>query len=463
MMIDSSTRINRQAVNIRLLLLPAIIFIFSFMNASLGAFAAVSSLTLHRAGFDEMPGGTINLDFIPDLSKAEINLTGSFQIHETNTFYQIITKNGNTNGKKVTENGSATIKWSNAGTDVDGDSVDVVLNVTNYTHSGNSEKACIIRYDKASKSLWNGANVPDDAGPWHTSSVDIAMKILKHGTEQSANGTYLLSFRDIDQPGESVKILDGTNEVYVQPDCTCSITENNTLFSGAHNDDQNSFLSGFLTITNSSPSWRMSVQELAGTMIFNHFDQYDFVATTTDGGTITNVGTKKVNWHTEITYKMTPKTGYHMKKLTVDGKVVPNASTYSFAMATAGHTIDVEWEANSYNIAYDKNGGTGSMPNQSMTYGVETNLSKNTFTRLGYTFTGWKMNDKDNGTSYHDEDIVKNLTDVDGGTVTMYAQWIKNGTAGREACRIRRCNMTPRRSSRRTHSPARATASPDGA
>lgn len=78
---------NRSTLNIRLLLLPAIIFIFSFMNASLGAFAAVSSLTLHRAGFDEMPGGTINLDFIPDLSKAEINLTGSFQIHETNTFY----------------------------------------------------------------------------------------------------------------------------------------------------------------------------------------------------------------------------------------------------------------------------------------------------------------------------------------------------------------------------------------
>ena len=140
-MINTPTRKhNRSTLNIRLLLLPVIIFIFSLMNASLGAFAAVSSLTLHRVGFDAMPGGTINLDFIPDLSKAEINLTGSFQIHETNTFYQIITKNGNTNGKKVTENGSATIKWSNAGTDADGDSVDVVLNVTNYTHSGIARK-----------------------------------------------------------------------------------------------------------------------------------------------------------------------------------------------------------------------------------------------------------------------------------------------------------------------------------
>ena len=397
------------------------------MNASIGAFADVSSLTLHRAGFDEMPGGTINLDFVPDLRNAEIKLAGSFQIHETDAFYQIITKNGNTNGKTITEDGSATIKWSNAGTDADGDSVDVVLNVTNYIHSGNSEKACIIRYDKALKSLWNAANAPEDADSWHTSSVDISMEILKHGTDKSASGTYLLAFVDIDQLGERVKILDGTNDVYTQSDCTCSITENNTLFAGAQNDDNSSLLSGFIAITNSSPSWRMMISGWSGTMLFKHFDQYDFVASTTDGGTITNVGTKKVNWHTGITYKMASKPGYHMKKLTVDGKVVPNASTYSFTMVTAGHTIDVEWEANSYSIAYDKNGGTGSMPDQSMTYGVEKNLSKNTFTRSGYTFTGWKMGDKDNGASYHDEDTVKNLTDVDGGTVTMYAQWIKNG------------------------------------
>ena len=395
------------------------------MNAYIGAFAAVNSLTLHRVGFDAMPGGTINLNFIPDLRKAEIKLTGSFQIYETDSLYQIIVKNGNTNGKTITENGSATIKWSNAGTDANGDSVDVILNATNFKHSGNGENVCVLRTYKPDLHLENGANV--DGSSWHVTSIDVAINIVKHGTNTPATGNYLLAFTDIDQPGESVKILDGANDVYVQSDCTCSITENNTLFSGKQNDPNNSISSGFISITNNSPSWRMSTNGGAGTVLFRHFDQYDFVASTTDGGTITNVGTKKVNWHTGITYKMTPKTGYHMKKLTVDGKVVPNASTYSFTMATAGHTIDVEWEANSYNIAYDKNGGTGSMPNQSMTYGVEKNLSKNTFTRSGYTFTGWKMGDKDNGTSYHDEDTVKNLTDVDGGTVTMYAQWIKNG------------------------------------
>lgn len=171
----------------------------------------------------------------------------------------------------------------------------------------------------------------------------------------------------------------------------------------------------------------MSTYGGAGTVLFRHFDQYDFVATTTDGGTITNVGTKKVNWHTGITYKMTPKTGYHMKKLTVDEKVVPNASTYSFTMATAGHTIDVEWEANSYNIVYDKNGGTGSMPNQNMEYDTEAALSPNLFTKTGYTFSGWRLGNKDTGTKYSDRQKVTNLTAIDGDVVTMYAQWIPNG------------------------------------
>ena len=111
-MVNTHPRMNKRAVNIRLLLLPAIIFIFSLMNASLGAFAAVSSLMLHRTGFDAMPGGTINLDFVPDLRNAEVKLTGLFQIHETDAFYQIITKNGDTNGKTITENGSATVKYT---------------------------------------------------------------------------------------------------------------------------------------------------------------------------------------------------------------------------------------------------------------------------------------------------------------------------------------------------------------
>ena len=221
------------------------------------------------------------------------------------------------------------------------------MHVTNFTHSGNSEKACIIRYIKATKTLWNGASALEDSElTLHWTSVDISMEILKHGTQTLASGTYLLAFVDIDQPGEKVKILDGTNDVYVQSDCTCAITENNTLFTST-SGDENTLRSGFIAITNSTPAWRMYVAHSAATSIFTHFDQYDFVASTTDGGTITNVGTKKVNWHTGITYKMTPKTGYHMKKLTVDGQVVPNASTYSFAMVTAGHTIDVEWEANS--------------------------------------------------------------------------------------------------------------------
>lgn len=42
-----------------------------------------------------------------------------------------------------------------------------------------------------------------------------------------------------------------------------------------------------------------------------------------------------------------------------------------------------------YTIKYNANGGSGSMSSQTINYGNEFALSKNTFTRTGYTFAGW--------------------------------------------------------------------------
>ena len=425
-MMNTPPHRNHAIIINRQLLLWLVFLVTVFFNVTVMANAAATSINLHKDGFDNMPGGTINLDFVPDLSKADITCTGSFEFIETDLRYQIVTETGNTNGSTVTDNGSAKIRWNDAGTDSDGDSVDVVLDVSNFTHSGNSARACVMCYDKGTKLLWNGANVLEDGSSWHATSADFSMHLLKHGTDIAASGTYLLAFADIDQSGERIKILDGADNVYTRPDCTCTITENNTLFSGAQNDDTNSLLSGFIAITNNSPSWRMMVTGGAATTIFQHFDQYDFTASTTTGGTITSAGATKVNWHTGKTYKMTPNPGYHMKKLSVDGTVVPNADTYSFSMATSDHTIDVEWAPNAYRIAYNANGGTGIMPDQEMKYDDEANLTKNIFTRIGYTFTGWKMDDKNSGTSYMDEDPVNNLTSAEDNTVTMYAQWLPN-------------------------------------
>ncbi len=73
-----------------------------------------------------------------------------------------------------------------------------------------------------------------------------------------------------------------------------------------------------------------------------------------------------------------------------------------------------------YLVAFDANGGEGTMDAQIFTYNVEQALSANTFTREGHTFTGWEDAE---GNTYTDKQTVKNLYTDNIGTVTLYAQW----------------------------------------
>ena len=80
-----------------------------------------------------------------------------------------------------------------------------------------------------------------------------------------------------------------------------------------------------------------------------------------------------------------------------------------------------------YNVVYRPNGGTGknitdSNRNYDTTY--QTRVA-NTFTRLCYTFTGWKCSA--NNTIYAAGANYSNLTTTDGETVYMDAQWTLSG------------------------------------
>ena len=79
------------------------------------------------------------------------------------------------------------------------------------------------------------------------------------------------------------------------------------------------------------------------------------------------------------------------------------------------------WEANTYIVSYDSNGGEGSMSSQTMTYDKEANLSSNLFTKEGYIFKEWNTKSDGTGTKYNNSQKVKNL--ISSGTVKLYAQW----------------------------------------
>ena len=73
---------------------------------------------------------------------------------------------------------------------------------------------------------------------------------------------------------------------------------------------------------------------------------------------------------------------------------------------------------NNITITFNANGGTGEMAALMANPGYDKKLSSNTFTREGYTFTGWNTKADGTGTGYADGATVKFDADT-----TLYAQW----------------------------------------
>lgn len=107
----------------------------------------------------------------------------------------------------------------------------------------------------------------------------------------------------------------------------------------------------------------------------------------------------------------------------------PNGGNkYDFNTPLTGNvTVYAKWTPNGYTVKYDAGGGNGTMSDQKFTFDVPQNLSPNTFTRDGYTFTDWKR--ADTGDSYTDGQQVSNLTSTPNGVVTLVAQWTPNQAA----------------------------------
>lgn len=78
-----------------------------------------------------------------------------------------------------------------------------------------------------------------------------------------------------------------------------------------------------------------------------------------------------------------------------------------------------------YTVIFNANGGCGSMPNQTLTYDVTSNLIPNDFTRTDYTFCGWTTLSDGTTPDFADCQAVKNLTT--GKSITLYALWTEEG------------------------------------
>ncbi len=77
-----------------------------------------------------------------------------------------------------------------------------------------------------------------------------------------------------------------------------------------------------------------------------------------------------------------------------------------------------------YTIVYNGNGETtGSTENSLHRYNEEKVLTRNGYSKTGHTFQNWNTKQDGTGISYEDGAKVNNLAQVNGATVTLYAQW----------------------------------------
>lgn len=100
------------------------------------------------------------------------------------------------------------------------------------------------------------------------------------------------------------------------------------------------------------------------------------------------------------------------------GTAYANGVSYSFA---ADLDLYAQWSANTNTITFDANGGTGSMSNQSINTDASANLTANSFSRTGYTFSGWATTA--GGTSSYSNSASYTMGTAN---VTLYAVWTAN-------------------------------------
>ena len=81
-------------------------------------------------------------------------------------------------------------------------------------------------------------------------------------------------------------------------------------------------------------------------------------------------------------------------------------------------TLYAVWSLNTATVTFDSNTGEGEMAPRDLSVGEEYQLTKNTFTKEGYTFSKWTINANGTGDEYTDESNITIYSDT-----TLYAQW----------------------------------------
>lgn len=157
---------------------------------------------------------------------------------------------------------------------------------------------------------------------------------------------------------------------------------------------------------------------------------------------------KKVNYGQQFGTLCVPsRRGYTFKEW--NSKADGTGTKYTESSIVTGDILlYAVWNPNTYTVVYNKNTSTGGSTASSIhQYDKIRQLTPNGYTNEGLSFIGWTTNADGTGDIYPDGATVVNLTDVNNGTVTLYAQWRRimaeniayDNTNSHEPCREAQC------------------------
>ena len=121
------------------------------------------------------------------------------------------------------------------------------------------------------------------------------------------------------------------------------------------------------------------------------------------------------------------KTGYTLTgwNTKADGSGRTYAPNADMPLPAGDTSIYAVWTANAASITYKANNGSGTAPTTNGVTDQTVQTAVNTFTRTGYTFTGWNTKADGSGVAYAAGADVK----LPAGGLTLYAQWKANAAS----------------------------------
>lgn len=125
----------------------------------------------------------------------------------------------------------------------------------------------------------------------------------------------------------------------------------------------------------------------------------------------------------KVTMTATPTTGYDFDgyyTAATGGSLISSDAKYSYYVFGT-KSVYARFKPKTYTITYNKGAnGTGTVASTTKTYGVDATLSSSTFTRSGYTQTGWSTSD--GGAKAYD----LGGTYTANAAATLYPYWTQN-------------------------------------